>query len=748
MGYVARVLASNPKQIAKLELKRWLKKQSFNQLHLESFVKALGQPDWSSATNILDQAYGGDQSWATQVPSSLLAEMASKRIADQDELSRLLTILSYRIAEEDDVITTSQLLNGALQASLSFGNLVVCGEIINYAIRFATEIARVEIEKQSSVTLASNPRKATTRTHDSPDRTLALRPLLSVIAGLMSKIATRNRAPTFGFLGQILRALVNLCGSLESVLNRLSKPNRHLVCRAMITSMFSPDGHSIKPHELDEILKQKLPAPTLRLAMVAMIQVGDRDRATAIESLVRRIRSRQEICDSKLELDLAFHEVRRCKFRAYTSSERLHQRFLSHLPSIETQPCGVSIETYTAYMSALLRHHLPKMALEVWERMMRKGVAPDTAAIQVAMSMYIDLCRPSEAVQLFHHFASQSSSSFASPAPCQSNDGTTINLRTLATYARALDISGRYLEVYELWKNLKRDWGLEHDTRFFATLLSSARKITRRYQTPVSNAMFRLADPDPHSQNAVDEDYYWDGEPAGQVAMRLFWTILYENWAALSETVRAPPLSMSLWSSSATTHVRLLDKLCGLNPTPNVSISQPQSTWRNPQSEMAATIIPSLRYKTRWSAIIPNRSSFKDMIELLGFYDQVELIPLLLSWMKSIEVKPNQELLTKAYYWIYKSSPITSPVHHRLTGLDQFVQDWIDDIKGYDDGQQDDEEAIHVEAEDLVDSEHVIRCNMTSKQLVVPTEEMIQAHHLQRVKWSNRIYFSKAVVSS
>jgi len=755
VGYVTRILATEPKQIAKLELKRWLKKQSFDQARLDGFVKALQQPDWTSAITVIDQLYGDHHSWITQVPSSLLAELASKTLKNQAELDELLTVLGYRIAEEGDVLVTSQLLHGAVQASLSFGNVVVSSELVNYAICFSTEIARVEMEKQSCAT-PIHPAHVPTPARRSPDSTLALKPLLSVIAALMSQPAARNRTPIFRLLGQLIKALINLCGSLPSALNRLSKPNKHLLCRAIITSVLSPEGHTIKREHLDHILKQNLPASTLRLAMVAMIHIGDRDRATEVESLLRRSQSGQDMHDTKIELDLTFHQVRRCKLRAYSRSEKLHHRFISHISEIDSIPPGASVETYTSYMSTLFRHHLPKMALEVWQRMIEKRVVPDAAAIQVAMSIHIDLSRPEEAVQIFHRFTSHKKLSHTSPPPGSSGqaaDSAVANLQILSTYARALDLSGRYSEVYKLWKNFQSDWELQPDTRIFSTLLSSARKITRYSVAPLSNATMDHADADASVLRRVEEDY-WEGEPAGNVAMRLFWTILYENWASLAETVRAPALSGSMWRGPPTTmHARLLDTLCGLKSLPSIPAIPSRSTLPQDKirSEVAATIMPSLRYKTRWTTIIPNRSSFKDMIEMLGAHEQSELIPLLLSWMKTIGVKPNQDLLIRAYYWIYWSAAH----HRRLTELDQFVEAWIHEIDGGMMGndveqqqreEEDDEEGEHRPTDH---QDHATRFRNRhpeknrSVKLVVPTEEMLQAHHVQAIKWSNRFYFSR-----
>ncbi|KAA1098175.1 hypothetical protein PGT21_029858 [Puccinia graminis f. sp. tritici] len=142
------------------------------------------------------------------------------------------------------------------------------------------------------------------------------------------------------------------------------------------------------------------------------------------------------------------------------------------------------------------------------------------------------------------------------------------------------------------------------------------------------------------------------------------------------------------------------------------------------------------------------------MIALLGLHEQSELIPLLLSWMKTIGVKPNQDLLIRPYYWIYKSSAIT----HRLVGLDDFVKNCICEIKSYIAIRNDDEESgEEAEGDELVkhqqgDDGHTgtgryvnwhPEKNRTDK-LVIPTEEMLQSHHVEAVKWSDRFYFSNA----
>jgi len=121
--------------------------------------------------------------------------------------------------------------------------------------------------------------------------------------------------------------------------------------------------------------------------------------------------------------------------------------------------------------------------------------------------------------------------------------------------------------------------------------------------------------------------------------------------------------------------------------------------------------------------------------------------------MKTIGVKPNQYLLIRAYYWIYWSA--AHP--HRLTGLDQFIEAWIHEIDGgmmgnnveqqqlEKDDDDDEEEGDHCPTHHQDLATCFRNCHSEKNQsvkMVVPTEEMLQAHHVQAIKWSNRFYFA------
>ncbi|MBW0483602.1 hypothetical protein O181_023317 [Austropuccinia psidii MF-1] len=713
-GYVSRILATDPNQISKLELQKWLKKQTFGENMLGYFVKALQQPDWTNAIAIVDQAYDGQDLWISHLPSSVLAELATKKLTSSQDFHDLMTIIGYRISEEDDILITSQLLNGALRASLSFGNLVCAGEIIDYAIRFANEIARVEVEKQlylikSSIQSHSQPSDGSIK---KPDTCLALRPLISCIAALTSQSVCQSRTSVSKFLAQLIRALLNLCGDLASLLSRLSKPNIHLVCRAMITSSLYSEGYSMSSTQVDLILQQNLPISTLRLAMIAMIHSGDQDRANAIEKLAGQNLGRNEIFNVKHQFDVALHQARRCKIRAYSSSEKLHQQFFSKLASISGQSSKHSIQAYTLYMSTLLRHHLPKLALEVWDDAMRRGLVPDATAIQVAMSIYLDLGRPLDAVGLFTRFAFPKSRllSHDTLGPARIGSSTAPNIQLLATYARALDASGRHLEVYALWKNLEADWGLEPDERIFASLVSSARKLTLHRAVFRSSASSLSLNTGLHTEPCLDHNH-WDDQPPGEVAMQLFWTILYQNWPSLSSKVRAPIKTESFWFNTAmAAHKQILKKLGKPNPSTS-PVMYPRRLSRRfaAQFELATSVMPSLEFKTEWATIVPNRYSFRDMVELLGAHDQADLIPLLLSWMREIGTTPDQDLITRSYCWLYRSSiPVLKA---RREDLDEFVKSWINEL-GY-----------------------------SENEIQIPTEEMLDMHYLDRARWTNRLFF-------
>ncbi|EGF97619.1 uncharacterized protein MELLADRAFT_114194 [Melampsora larici-populina 98AG31] len=139
-----------------------------------------------------------------------------------------------------DVMVVSHLLNGALQASLSVGHIVASAELVEYTTSYASEIARVEVEKTNTTSANDdNPKDGVAQ-----DPSLAIRPLLACIAALMNRPASQSHGPT-----------------------------------SIISSMLSPDGHPFRFSEINLLLRQKLPRLTLRLGMTCMIQAGRRDRA-------------------------------------------------------------------------------------------------------------------------------------------------------------------------------------------------------------------------------------------------------------------------------------------------------------------------------------------------------------------------------------------------------------------------------------------------------------------------------------
>ncbi|KAG0152593.1 hypothetical protein CROQUDRAFT_129525 [Cronartium quercuum f. sp. fusiforme G11] len=688
-GYVARTLSEDPKKISKSELKRWLKKQTFDSSQLEVFVRACKQPNFQSAVAIFDRTppTSEDSVAHHHIPSSILAEIASKKIQDRQQLDDLLVILGHRIAIEEDVMIASQLLNSALQASLSVGHLVASAELVDYSIRYASEIARVEVEKQ---TIEAKPGPV-------QDPSLAIRPLISCVAALLNRPASQSHGPTCKFLAILINQIINLCGDLDSVFRRLSKPNVHLISRAIITSMFSPDGHPFKLLEMNLMLKQKLPPSTLRLAMTCMIHTGRQDQADRCE---RRLLNHVNVAEAvplKYQLNYALKFVRRCRERAYPSSEKLHEQIFPDFPSIARRS-GHPIKTFTLYMSVLYQHHLPKLALRVWEYVTHLGIRPDVAALQVAMTVLIDLDRPREAVYLFRQHSRPRNHTQPGSKPIVGS--STSNLQVMATYARALDLAGRHSDVYHLWKTLKSDWSVEPDERIFGALISSARKLAIATSVEPTNNMLQVPSPVPFGDSSIGVQDDWDGQPAAEVAIRLFWSILYQNWPAIAETISAPLKTASLWSGVGA-HELLLSRLRGLSPPSNSAQARSRPPRFSDTLSTAQTVIPSLQYTLDWPMLFPTRYSFRDQIELLGICDQAHYIPLLLSWMRALKVKPDQDVILRSYYWIYQ---ISSPVRERLVALDVFVEHWIKEV-----------------GDEI--------------EVVVPTDRMMEVHYLDRFKW-------------
>lgn len=698
-GYVARTLSDDPKKISKLELQRWLKKQSFDRSQLDVYVTACKQPDFQNAMAVFDRISSTDNTAATHLPSSILAEIARKKIRDRQQLDDLLPLLGHRIAIEEDVMIVSQLLNGAVEASLSVGHLVAAAELVDYAIRYATEIARVEVEKESITDKQGHENLASTQ-----DPSLAIRPLTACVAALMNRPASQSHGPTCKFLAVLIKHMISLCGDLATVFRRLSKPNVHLIGRAIISSMLSPDGHPFRLDELNLILKQKLPASTLRLGMTSMIHMGRHDQAERFEERLLDHVNASETIPFRYQLNYALKFVRRCRERAYPSSEKLHEQLFADLPSI-ARISGLPIKTFTMYMSVLYQHHLPKLALRVWEYVTHMGIRPDAAALQVAMTVLIDLDRPREAVYLFrqHSRARTDSSSGFKPIVGSS----TSNIQILSTYARALDFAGLHSDVYHLWKTLSTDWNLEPDERIFGALISSARKLSLAAAIEPSNNMLQPTSASTLPVSEAEAD--WDGAPAAEVAIRLFWSILYQNWPSIADTISAPLNTASVWRGVGA-HELFLSRVRGLSPPSHSARSRSRRPRFADSLATAQTVIPSLQYALEWPMLFPTRYSFRDQLELLGLCQQAHYIPLLLAWMRALKVKPDQDVILRAYYWIYQ---ISSPIQTRILALDEFVSRWIE------------EEGI--------------------TEVVIPTDRMMEAHYLDRFKWKAGFFYGRTM---
>ncbi|KAH9816324.1 hypothetical protein DFH28DRAFT_221869 [Melampsora americana] len=677
---------------SKSELKRWLKTQSFDQSQLEIYVTACKQTSLKSALLILGSASDPfNEGSERHIPSSILAEIASKKIQDRKQLDDLLILLGHRIAIEDDVMIVSHLLNGALQASVSVGHLVASAELVEYTTRYASEIARVEVEKTNATSTNDDVKHEITQ-----DPSLAIRPLVACIAALMNRPASQSHGPTCKLLAILIKHTINLCGDLESVFRRLSKPNIYLLSRAIISSMLSPDGHPFRLPEINLLLRQNLPSSTLQLGMTCMIKTGRRDQADRFERRLLDHVNQAEALPLKHQLNYALKFVRRCRERAYSSSEKLHEKIFPDLPSI-ARNSGDPIKTFTLYMSVLHQHHLPKLALRVWEYVTHMGMQPDAAALQVAMTVLIDLDRSHEAVYLFRQHSRPANDNQSSSPPVVGSSSS--NIQVLATYARALDLAGHQSDVYHLWKTLRSDWNVEPDERIFGALISSARKLALAAATEPSNNMLSVSSPNLNDTPQRDVSDDWDGRPAAEVAIRLFWSILYQNWPNIAQMISAPLRTASIWNGVGV-HELFLSRLRGLTPPSHSVQTHSQTKSSIDKLSTAQTVMPSLQYSTDWPMLIPTRYSFRDQIELLGICNQAHYIPLLLAWMKALKIKPDQDLILRGYYWIYQ---ISSPIQNRLVTLDSFIEDWIQEFDDQD--------------------------------LMVPTDRMMESHYLDRFKW-------------
>ncbi|KAI8990434.1 hypothetical protein BD414DRAFT_300734 [Trametes punicea] len=277
-----------------------------------------------------------------------------------------------------------------------------------------------------------------------------------------------------------------------------------------------------------------------------------------------------------------------------------------------------------------------------------------------------------------------------------------IETRTLNSFMIALLRVGRPDAVFYIWDTMPRIFRVEPDSTTFAILLKAARfarkcegtlqvaledfGLRRILPLRVMSSEFELAAQNLDRERAIEGleqllkpdpkrvvTGFWRGERAGAVALRLAWRVLLGNWPTLA-TLRSP-VSAIRRNASAQALSPVADLFRSVVP-PAAGVLDGAVT--------SSAMSPEDEYGRTYFSIVPHDPLFRALFDLLGEEDRAPLIPLVLTWMRYMQVVPTKDTLATALvYWAEVS--LGGPLIERFKGpnrsqydaLLEWITDWV-----------------------------------------------------------------------
>lgn len=366
-------------------------------------------------------------------------------------------------------------------------------------------------------------------------------------------------------------------------------------------------------------------------------------------------------------------------------------RILDHLNSGQSRLPGlghVTIETITAVMSALLVRREPDTTLQLWrsevvgfwsdsEKSLRqwhnqnqkvriaRRMEPDATVLGVVMRATIAFGDVDGARNLLDYFGIRSDSSHGvqavempdSPSATQiqgslrssssSESGAEaagedmiakfrgavrLDPGVFVVLLEALCRSKRWNEVWQVWQDMETVYNVSPDAPCLSLLLEASRFASSArfygYRTDVNK---------------------WDGKEPWRKAREILWDVLEGNWPEKAAVIRNP-LGSRFGSFLRSVRDKVFDHASPLgNDTPPEG-SDPYSlvsvdTGMDPPAFISRAINAS------YPSIVPNARCFHAAIKLFGRTSPSD-IPLVLAWMRTLEVHPLRKTLKLARLFV------------------------------------------------------------------------------------------------
>ncbi|KAK7688530.1 hypothetical protein QCA50_008068 [Cerrena zonata] len=354
--------------------------------------------------------------------------------------------------------------------------------------------------------------------------------------------------------------------------------------------------------------------------------------------------------------------------------------------------------TYHIVIRGLLKKGALEQALLMWREFCSSGHRLDTIILGLGVNVLIVNGLAAEAFALLEYVHSHQHKSTGHRGKI-GRKAIFVNNIAVNSFLIGLSRIGRPDIVYQLWHNMEGLYNIRPDVYTLNIMLRTARWALKYndslrgtltemgFLRHPRSEMSQVGQPDrnkvveriqgmlnPHSDHRVLG--FWEGHSSGKVALRIAFDLFTNNWPEL-KNVETPVRALRRSSSSQLT----------------APISDVYHSFRGGPTTLPTleTALPALFKNTdskmRYSRIVPTDVTFRLILDLLGAESLSAEIPLVLAWMRILNIMPSKNTLATAIvHWAEVSSD--APLIEALKGggyhspyerLIEWMTEWVGD---------------------------------------------------------------------
>jgi hypothetical protein len=316
-----------------------------------------------------------------------------------------------------------------------------------------------------------------------------------------------------------------------------------------------------------------------------------------------------------------------------------------------------TVATYTVVVRGLLHRRQPRAYIKWFYRLLAR-FRLDQKALTIGLQALTRGKRPHEAFALLEghavHALPADSTQYQDSDP-PPEDRIQVNTIAMNEFLISLVRIRRPDVVFCLWDYMEILYGVRPDANTLNILLTSARNASkeavsirgalaqigsmfRKEPSPVAplqriTAVARIArmlmDEEGNVRLAMTGYGVWRGVPAWQIAVDIFKEVILGNWPELKELI--PPADAVRRSADSPPIQELVRSLAG------------RATTRSPPTNFRLQLQPVT--DSEYPEIVPTDETFFRYIQIIGTHEMASEIPLTLSWMRALRVKPSMRTL-------------------------------------------------------------------------------------------------------